>query len=100
MKKLIIYTLPILSMMIFSSCQNKAAETEKKSPFCLTDTLVKNAMIDEVKMETVKNVIALSGKIEANEDKWVKVYPVVGGIVEELKVQLGDHVTRGQVLAV
>ncbi|WP_315816690.1 efflux RND transporter periplasmic adaptor subunit [Paraflavitalea speifideaquila] len=53
-----------------------------------------------VQSDTVKNEIAFSGKIEANEDKWVKVYPVVGGIVESLNVQLGDYVTRGQVLAV
>src|SRR3979409_9142 len=89
-----------LVTLTLGSCNNKAAEPAKRSQFCLTDTLQNKAVIDTVKMETVKNVIALSGKIEANEDKWIKVYPVVGGIVEELKVQLGDHVTRGQVLAV
>jgi len=82
------------------SCTNKPPETKNKDPFCLTDTLQKKAVIEEVKLQIVKNAIALSGKIEANEDKWIKVYPVVGGVVEEMKVQLGDYVTRGQTLAI
>src|SRR5450432_2637917 len=82
------------------SCNRKAPESVDKPPFCLTDTLQKNAVIEEVKLQVVKNVISLSGKIEANEDKWVKVYPVVGGIVQEMKVQLGDYVKKGQVLAI
>ena len=47
-------------------------------------------------MWVVTNAIALSGKIEANEDKWVKVFPVLSGIVEEMKVQLGNYVSQGQ----
>ena len=92
----------LLAAILFSiaSCKNKEIEPEGKTQFCLTDTLQKKITIDSVQLENVKNVIALSGKIEANEDKWVKVYPVVGGMVEEMKVQLGDHVTKGQVLAV
>jgi cobalt-zinc-cadmium efflux system membrane fusion protein len=68
--------------------------------FCLTDTLQQKVTIDTVKNETVKNLISLSGKIEANEDKWVKIFPVVGGVVTEMKVELGDYVSKGQVLAV
>ena len=87
------------SWLMLSSCHNKAPESKEKDPFCLTDTLQKNAVIEEVKLQLVKNIISLSGKIEANEDKWVKVYPVVGGMVEEMKVS-GDYVTKGQTLAV
>jgi membrane fusion protein, heavy metal efflux system len=94
--------IPVLAVTLLNiwACHNKIPETKAKGPFCLTDTLQKKAVIDTVKLQIVKNIIALSGKIEANEDKWVKVYPVVGGIVDEMKVQLGDYVTRGQTLAV
>lgn len=51
-------------------------------------------------METVSNELTLSGKIEANEDKWIKVFPVVDGVVQNLNVQLGDYVKKGQTLAV
>ena len=92
----------LLSMMgaIIYSCKEKLPEADNSKTFCLTDTMQQKIVIDTVQTETVKNSIALSGKIEANEDKWVKVYPVVGGLVEELKVELGDYVTKGQTLAV
>ena len=100
--KRIIIRIPVLAVTLLNiwACHNKIPETKAKAPFCLTDTLQKKAVIDTVKLQIVKNIIALSGKIEANEDKWVKVYPVVGGIVDEMKVQLGDYVTKGQTLAI
>jgi membrane fusion protein, heavy metal efflux system len=84
----------------FAGCHENANVKENKTAFCLTELMQKKVTVETVKPQTVKNVIALSGKIEANEDKWVKVYPVVGGIVEEMKVQLGDYVKKGQELAV
>jgi membrane fusion protein, heavy metal efflux system len=88
------------SCLIVGSCHSKIPDPAGKAPFCLTDTLQKNLVVDTVKLQLVKNIISLSGKIEANEDKWVKVFPVVGGTVEEMKVQLGDYVKKGQTLAV
>lgn len=82
------------------ACQEPTAAPPAGSGFCLSDTLQQKIELATVHSDTVRNEIALSGKIEANEDKWIKVYPVVGGIVSSLKVQLGDHVTKGQVLAV
>jgi len=87
-------------LLSISSCKSKVAETTEGGPFCLSDTLEKNVVIDTVKLRTVNNAIPLSGKIEADEDKWVKVFPVVGGVVEEMKVQLGDYVKKGQTLAI
>jgi len=100
MKKINICALTIASVILAVSCNKKTTETNTATKFCLTDTLQKIATIDTVKNESVKNIIPLSGKIEADEDKWVKVFPVVGGVVTEMKVQLGDYVTKGQVLAV
>ena len=90
----------LMAVFVLVSCHHKAETDPKDRPFCLTDTLQKKVTMADVKTETVKNVVALSGKIEANEDKWVKVFPVVSGIVEEMKVQLGDYVNKGQVLAI
>src|SRR5215468_10894928 len=96
---------PLLFVIIFFalaeifSCEAKTSETANQ-PFCLSDTLEKRVTIDEATIQPVKNAVSLSGKISANEDKVVKVFPVVGGIVQELKVHLGDYVTKGQVLAV
>src|SRR4051812_36591812 len=101
MKRTYSYLFIIIGILFsLSSCKEKPAGTGDKTTFCLTDTLEKKVVIDSVKLMPVNNAITLSGKIEANEDKWIKVFPVVGGVVEEMKVQLGDYVTKGQTLAV
>lgn len=100
MKSILLYTTITCSIAAFSSCKHKAPEPAADNRFCLSDTMQQNLQVDTVKLERVKKNIALSGKIEANEDKWVKVYPVVGGVVEQMKVELGDYVTKGQTLAV
>lgn len=100
MKKIKFYFLALSFTAALFSCKDKTKDPPAENKFCLSDTMQQKVKIDTVKLETVKNTIALSGKIEANEDKWVKVFPVVGGVVEEMKVQLGDYVTKGQTLAV
>jgi cobalt-zinc-cadmium efflux system membrane fusion protein len=96
--KNIFFSMAILSM--FTACTHKTEETTSNQPFCLSDTMQHKIVVSGVKMETVKNEITLSGKISANEDKWVKVFPVVDGVVTNLNVQLGDYVQKGQTLAV
>jgi cobalt-zinc-cadmium efflux system membrane fusion protein len=91
----------INSLFLLQSCTDaKTAENSDPMPFCLTDTLMSQLSLDTVKMKTVQNELKLSGKITFNEDKIAKVYPLVGGNVEDLKVELGDYVQKGQVLAV
>ena len=100
MKNIKIHIIFTITTAILFGCKEKVKQVDTAEKFCLTDTLKQKIVIDTVKNETVRNVISLSGKIEANEDKWIKVFPVVGGIVTEMKVELGDYVSKGQVLAV
>ncbi|MBL7735752.1 MAG: efflux RND transporter periplasmic adaptor subunit [Chitinophagaceae bacterium] len=100
MNRILFLVCAISAGSLVFSCKRPVSQDAANTPFCLTDTLQNKIAIAEVKKESVKNSILLSGKIEANEDKWVKVYPVVGGVVQEMKVQLGDYVKKGQVLAV
>ena len=44
--------------------------------------------------------LLLTGTIEANANHTVRVFPLVGGAVAHMGVELGDEVRRGQVLAV
>ena len=86
--------------LAFASCHHAVEEAPKTEQFCLSDTMVKNVVISDVDKQTVHSELTLSGKVTADADKSVKVYPLVSGHVEQLKVQLGDHVEKGQVLAV
>jgi membrane fusion protein, heavy metal efflux system len=78
----------------------KTAVNNQPQPFCLSDSLLKNVVLDTVASRPVEYELRLSGKISSNEDKLVKVFPLVGGHVEDLKIELGDYVQKGQVMAV
>src|SRR6185437_441881 len=62
-------------------------------------SMLKLITFDTIKLTPLIQEIELPGKITFNEDKVVKVYPPVGGIVEGLNVSLGDKVEKGQILA-
>ena len=98
MKKII--TLLLIAATLMVSCTHPPEADPKDQPFCLSDTMQKKIILSDVRHETVKNEITLSGKVEANEDKRVKVFPVIDGVVQSLSTQLGDYVHKGQTLAV
>ncbi|AFK04905.1 efflux transporter, RND family, MFP subunit [Emticicia oligotrophica DSM 17448] len=60
----------------------------------------KNLKTINAEVKTVNQVLNLTGKITFDQDGVVKVFPLVGGHIEEVKVELGDYVQKGQVLAV
>ncbi|MFI5222467.1 MAG: efflux RND transporter periplasmic adaptor subunit, partial [Bacteroidia bacterium] len=66
---------------------------------CLSDSMAKIVTLDTVKKIPIVQEIRLTGKISFNEDKVVRIFPPVGGIVNKLTVSLGDYVKQGQVLA-
>ena len=57
----------------------------------ISDTVDPRPVVDELK---------LIGKVTFDQDKVVKLFPMVSGNVLEVNVSLGDHVSKGQVLAV
>lgn len=62
--------------------------------------LLASARIDTARLAPVNNQLDLTGKITFNQDKVVKVFPLVGGHIEAVKAELGDYVRKGQVLAI
>ena len=84
---------------------SKPADTAKEEPqaakqFFLPTQTMKELAFDTVRLEPVRSEQSYSGQVTTNGDKTANVVPLVGGVVESLKVELGDHVTKGQVLAV
>ena len=55
---------------------------------------------EPVAIKPVNNELTLTGKVTVNQDKMVKVFPLVGGHVDAVSAELGNHVQKGQVLAV
>lgn len=89
----------IVAVVFSHSCKHE----ESKQPdikFKLTETLSKGKELEEVTLKTVESELMLTGKISFNEDKVARVFPLAGGFVRDLYVELGDHVNKGQVMAV
>lgn len=89
----------VIALILIQSCkqeENKASD----SKFILTETLSKGKELAEVIQKTVESELMLTGKITFNEDKVARVFPLAGGFVRDLNVELGDQVRKGEVMAI
>lgn len=89
----------IFSYLIMVSCGDKSGIALPAS-FALTDTMMNRISIDTVKLEPVASELKLSGKVTPGDNKVASIFPIVAGYVTKVNVSLGDHVKKGQVLAV
>ena len=95
------FALLTLSLAACHKSADPVTEDPKAAPaFNLSDQTLKELAFDTVRLEPVRSEQSFSGQIKTNGDKTTKVFPLVGGVVEKLNVELGDHVTAGEVLAV
>ena len=85
---------------IFQGCGENSPRHEEKTKYVIPDSLLHNLVIETVKRFPLVNVIKLTGMVDFNQDKQVNIFSLVSGNVQDVKVQLGDYVTRGEVLAV
>ena len=56
--------------------------------------------IEAAAAAAIRSTLQLPGEIRFNEDRTAHVVPRVGGVVEGVSANLGQHVKKGQVLAV
>ncbi|MDP9048194.1 MAG: efflux RND transporter periplasmic adaptor subunit [Bacteroidota bacterium] len=82
------------------SCRHTAESQEKDTRFQVTDSLLSSVLIDTVKEASALSQFTLTGSIAPDENKMVKVFPLVSGVAQNVNVQLGDVVHKGQTLAV
>lgn len=95
------FYISISSLILLSITSCKTAQKEETNKdFELSDTMIKHCEFTTVKLEDVKSELKLFGKVTADNNKMAHVYPITGGIVASINVELGDYVTQGQLLAV
>src|ERR1700754_2196597 len=91
----------LIAAVWLCSCGNDANKTPaKKEKICVSDSLEKIIHIDTAGISNIDDELKLSGEISFNDNKVVKVFPFSSGQVTEVKVSLGDKVSKGQTLAV
>src|ERR1041385_2259243 len=82
-----------ITALVIQGCTHKANNAEQKeAKFEVTDSLLKSLLIDTVQQANALSQITLSGKITPDDGKMVKIFPMVSGIAQNVRVQLGDVV--------
>ena len=98
--KIGLLALLFLPIIFLQSCGEKQKAVEEKVKYVIPDSLLKTLQIDTVMKCPLVNAISLTGLVDFNQDKQVNIYSLVSGSIQDIKVQLGDYVHAGQVLAV
>lgn len=98
MKKELIYV--AAGLLALASCQENKTGTMESKQVCISDSMAKIVTIDTAKTTQMKDELALSGEVSFDDNQVVKVFPFTSGQVMEVKVSLGDKVSKGQTLAI
>lgn len=89
-----------LAIPALTGCGPDVAPAADSNAFVLSDTMLSHIQLDTVRLSPVEDVIDLNGHIAADGEKLADIYPIVAGQVLSVSAELGDHVTKGQTLAV
>lgn len=100
MKQLFFHTLTaiVIAMQLYS-CNSTSVQKQAPSVFELTPKMAATTTTSIVKLEKLRNEMSFYGKITADNNKLIEVYPIVGGNVTQVYVELGDYVHKGELLA-
>lgn len=92
-----------MAVVLLTSCFAKEQDktvVKEDQPYTLSDTMKHMIQIDSVQMCNVSEELDLSGEVNYDENKVIKIYPRSSGQVLQSPFSLGDKVQAGQVLAV
>lgn len=83
------------------SCSKKEEEAKPQAEkgFELSNTMLNSISLAKVEKKNIEDDYNFYGKISADKNSYIDVYPLVGGNVLSVNVELGDYVRKGQVLA-
>ena len=99
--KITFYSVFLITILFFlNGCKENNNTTEEKVKYIIPDSLLHTLVIDTVTKCPLEDVIKLTGMVDFNQDKQVNIFSLVSGNITDIKVQIGDFVTKDQVLAV
>ena len=99
--KITVFVNLFLIMLCIESCSVPDQKVnDDKDKYVIPDSLLKTLVIDTVNTSPFISSVTLTGKVSFNDDNVVKIYPMVSGNIQDIKVALGDYVKAGQTLAI
>lgn len=96
----VVFILFLTGASLFSSCNSVAKPPEERAKYIIPDSLFKTLVVDTVKECPVVTALTLTGQVSFNETNVARIFPMVSGNISDVRVQVGDHVNKGQVLGV
>ncbi len=91
--------LALIGIFLFA-CNSNNKDKNTTKAFEVTDTMMSRLGFSVAEDKPVQSVLTMVGKVIADENKLVQIFPLVGGNVMKVNVELGDFVKKGQILAV
>lgn len=95
------YIVLLLAFSIISCSKKEEVKPEKTQVkgFELSNTMLETTTFADVEKKNIEDEFNFYGKISADKNSYIDVYPLVGGNVLSVNAELGDFVHKGQVLA-
>lgn len=96
-----IFLIFVVFTMIFGACNEggKEHKTVENKPYCLDEQFKESVAVSSPEKRAISREIHLTGRIEPNPENVVHFSNLVDGIIVKTFFSLGEHVTKGQVLA-
>lgn len=86
-------------LFILSACHETTVKSAEKESFVMSNKMLSSTETAKAIFTNTRNQLNFYGKITADNNKLIEVFPVVGGNVTRVNVGLGDYVEKGQLLA-
>lgn len=96
--------LAALLLVATQACQqtqehSETADRDSTASYCISEDLLQTTLFHTVQQEEIKEQLSFSGKVAYNENDLVAFRSLIAGQVDQVYVELGDKVKKGQVLA-
>ncbi|KQR93706.1 RND transporter [Chryseobacterium sp. Leaf180] len=89
-----------LAALSICSCSKEEKKTAvQPKGFELSNQMLASIKTAVAEFQNIENSYSFYGKIAVDANSYIDVYPLVGGNVMSVNVELGDYVRKGQVLA-
>ncbi len=88
-----------LFTILLLACNKEEKPVDQRQSFVMSDKMLSTTQWAVAHQEKVKNQLNFFGKITADNNKMIEIFPMVGGNVTKVFVELGDFVHKGQLLA-
>lgn len=86
-------------LLLLLGCKTEVKPTIENEAFVMSSKMMSTTKMATAEMAALTNQLNFYGNITADNNKMIEVFPVVGGYVTRVYVELGDYVQKGQLLA-